>query len=193
MWHLARSLRIEFPDALYHITARDDRQERIYADQEDWERFLPLLGEVVEDPNWLCHACCLITNHYHLVVGTREGNLSKRRRQLNGVYTQAYNRRHRQVGHLFQGKYKAVLVEAERYLLELARYVMLNPVRAGVVSEPDGWAWSSYNATAGEAVAPLGWPSMRCWDTSLPSARSRTGATGGSCARARGRGACRMS
>jgi putative transposase len=154
MRHVARPLRIEFADALYHITARGDRREPIYADEEDWERFLRLLGEVVEDSKWLCHAYCLMTNHYHLVIGTPEGNLSKGMRQLNGVYTQAYNRRHRQVGHLFQGRYKAILVEAERYLLELARYVVLNPVRAGMVSEPGGWAWSSYNATAGEAVAP---------------------------------------
>jgi len=95
-----------------------------------------------------------MTNHYHWVVRTPDGNLSKGMRQLNGVYTQAYNRRHRQAGHLFQGRYKAIVVDADAYLLEVACYIVLNPVCAGMVSDPGDWAWSSYNATVGEAVAP---------------------------------------
>ncbi len=153
---MARPLRIEFAGALYHVKARGDRREPIYEDEEDRERFLGILGEVVERWRWLCHAYCLMDNHYHLVVETPEGNLSKGMRQLNGVYTQAFNRRHRQVGHLFQGRYKAILVDAETYLLELTRYVVLNPVRAGAVSEPGEWAWCSFNATVGQAVPP-GW------------------------------------
>ncbi len=153
---MARPLRIEFAGALYHVTARGDRREPIYEDEEDRERFLGILGEVVARWRWRCYGYCLMDNHYHVVVETPEGNLSKGMRQLNGVYTQAYNRRHRQVGHLFQGRYKGILVDAEAYLLELARYVVLNPVRAGVVSEPGEWVWSSFNATVGQAGAP-GW------------------------------------
>ncbi len=151
---MARPLRIEFAGALYHVTARGDRQESIYEDAEDRERFLELLGTVVEGSRWLCYAYCLMDNHYHLVVETPAGNLSKGMRQVNGVYTQAYNRRHGQVGHLFQGRYKAILVDTDAYLLEVARYVVLNPVRAGMVNEPGKWAWSSFNATMGQSTAP---------------------------------------
>ena len=151
---MTRPLRIEFCGALYHVTARGDRQEAIYEDDEDRRRFLAILGEIAEGWNWVCHAYCLMTNHYHLVLETPDGNLSKGMRQLNGVYTQASNRRHRRVGHLFQGRYKAILVDGDAYLLELARYVVLNPVRAGMVRNPGDWSWSSYRAMVGEAQKP---------------------------------------
>jgi putative transposase len=115
---VAGSLRIEFADALYSITVRGHRQEPIYADPEDRDRFLRLLGAMAEYSKWLCHAYCLMSNHYRRVAGTPEGNLPKAMRQLNGVYAQAYNRRHRQVGHRFQDRYKAILSGAGRYLLE---------------------------------------------------------------------------
>jgi REP element-mobilizing transposase RayT len=119
--------------------------------------FLRTQAEVVERFNWRCHAYCQMTNHYHLVVEkTPDGNLSKGMRQLNGVYTQASNRRHRRVGHLFQGRYKAILVDKDSYLLELSRYVVLNPVRAGMVEHPGDWPWSSYRAMVGDAPVP-GW------------------------------------
>jgi len=95
-----------------------------------------------------------VTLHYHLVVETPDGNLSKGMRQLNGVYTQEFNRMHTRVGHVFQGRYKGILVEKENYLLELARYVVLNPVRAGMVESPGQWRWSSYRATVGAEAAP---------------------------------------
>lgn len=148
---MTRPLRIEFPGALYHVTSRGDRQEPIYQDDQDRQAFLHTLAEVVVRFNWRCHAYCLMTNHYHLVVHTPDGNLSKGMRQLNGVYTQASNRRHRQVGHLFQGRFKAILVDQDSYLLQLARYVVLNPVRAGMVKSPGEWYWSSYRAMVGEA------------------------------------------
>jgi len=151
---MARPLRIEFPGAVYHVTSRGDRRENIYEDDADRERFLEILGEVVTRFRWLCHAYCLMTNHYHLLVETAEANLSRGMRHLNGVYTQASNRRHGRVGHVFQGRFKAILVERESYLLELARYLVLNPVRAGIVPEPGDWAWSSYNATAGALSGP---------------------------------------
>ena len=95
-------LRIEFAGALYHVTSRGDRREAIYEDDEDRETFLGVLAEVVGRYNWVCHAYCLMTNHYHLLIETLDGNLSKGMRQLNGIYTQASNRRHHRVGHLFQ-------------------------------------------------------------------------------------------
>ena len=151
---MARPLRIEFNGALYHVTARGDRREAIYEDDEDRERFLEVLAEVVERFNWICHAYCLMSNHYQLVVETPDGNLSKGMRQLNGVYTQASNRRHRRTGHLFQGRFKGILVDKDSYLLELTRYVVLKPVRARMVKAPGDYPWSSYRAMAGEAPAP---------------------------------------
>ena len=111
-------------------------------------------AEVVERFNWVCHAYCLMENHYHLVIETPEGNLSKGMRHLNGVFTQATNRRHGRTGHLFQGRFKGILVDKDSHLLELTRYVVLNPVRAGIVDNPGDWVWSSYRAMVGEAMVP---------------------------------------
>lgn len=151
---MTRPLRIEFSGALYHVTSRGDRREDIYDDDEDRETFLRILSEVVDRFNWVCHAYCLMSNHYHLVVETPDGNLSKGMRQLNGVYTQASNRRHRRNGHLFQGRFKGILVDGDSYLLELTRYVVLNPVRANMVERPEQWPWSSYQAMVGQVLSP---------------------------------------
>ena len=161
---MSRPVRIQFEGALYHVTSRGDRREPIYEDNDDRSAFLDILGEVSETFNWICHAYCLMTNHYHLVIETPDGNLSKGMRQLNGVYTQASNRRHKRTGHLFQGRYKAILVDADAYLLELTRYVVLNPVRAGMVDEPGNWPWSSYQAMIGTVPPPPnhGWQQMVC-------------------------------
>lgn len=153
---MSRPLRLEFPGALYHVTSRGNARQDIVADDVDRTQLLASLGHVVARYGWLCHAYCLMDNHYHLLVETPKPNLSQGMRQLNGVYTQAYNRRHRRVGHLFQGRFKAILVEKEAHLLELCRYVVLNPVRAKVVTHPRRWAWSSYRATAGETPGS-GW------------------------------------
>ncbi len=151
---MARPIRIEFAGALYHITSRGDRREDIYHDDTDREGWLDVLGEVCTRHNWVVHAFCLMSNHYHLIAETPDGNLSKGMRQLNGVYTQRFNRRHGVVGHLFQGRYKAILVQRDAYLLELTRYVVLNPVRARMVKDPMDWPWSSYGATVGCVSAP---------------------------------------
>lgn len=153
---MARPIRIEFSGALYHVTSRGDRREAIYEDDADRAAFLQVLGDVVADFNWVVHAYCLMGNHYHLLIETPDANLSRGMRQLNGVYTQYSNRRHGRVGHLFQGRYKAILVDADSYLLELSRYVVLNPVRARMVREPGRWRWSSYAAMVG-AVDPPPW------------------------------------
>jgi putative transposase len=151
---MARPLRIEFPGALYHVTARGNARQDIFLDDEDRQEFLGVLSRVVSRFHLLLHAYCLMDNHFHLVVETPEGNLSKAMRQLNGVYTQAFNRRHQRVGHVLQGRFKAIVVDRESYLLELCRYVVLNPVRAKTTRKTDGYQWSSYRATAGLASAP---------------------------------------
>lgn len=151
---MARPLRLEFPGAVYHVTARGDRREDIFLDEADRVAFLGLLEKVCERFNWRIHAYCLMTNHYHLVIETPDGNLSSGMRQLNGVYTQRFNRRHRRVGHVLQGRYRAILVDKDAYLLELARYVVLNPVRAAMVTTAGQWPWSSYRATIGRKDCP---------------------------------------
>lgn len=147
---MARPLRIEFDGAIYHITSRGNEKKPIYRDDEDRKSFLDTLHKVNIKYNWLCHAFCLMNNHYHLIIETPDGNLSRGMRQLNGVYTQIFNKRHQRVGHVFQGRYKAILVEKESYLFEVCRYVVLNPVRAKTVNIPEQWKWSSYRGTAGK-------------------------------------------
>lgn len=108
---MARPLRIQYPGAVYHVTSRGDRRENIYESDADRQVFLSTLWDVCERFNWICHAWCLMSNHYHLVIETPEANLSKGMRQLNGVYTQRFNRQHSKVGHLFQGRFKGILVQ----------------------------------------------------------------------------------
>ncbi len=139
---MARSLRIEYPGALYHVTSRGDGREAIYLEDTDRQAWLERFGDIRGRFNRACHAYCQMTNHHHLVIETPDGNLSKGMRQLNGVHTQSFNRRHRRVGHVFQGRYKAILMDQDSYLLALCRYVVLNPVRAGVVPEAGNWRWS---------------------------------------------------
>lgn len=151
---MAGPLRLELAGGLYHITARGDGREAIYLDDADRIDWLALLGEVCTRFQWRCLAYCLMTNHYHILVETPEPNLARGMRQLNGIYTQRFNRRHVRVGHVFQGRYKAILVERDSHLLELARYVVLNPVRAGMVARAEDWPWSSYRACVHLAPSP---------------------------------------
>ena len=151
---MARPLRIELAGGLYHVTARGDRREPIYRGDADRSAWLTLFGEVCERFNWRCHGWCQMTNHYHCVIETPDANLSAGMRQLNGVYTQHFNRTHRLVGHLFQGRFKAILVERDAYLLELSRYVVLTPVRARMVERAGDWRLSIYRAMMGLAPAP---------------------------------------
>lgn len=151
---MSRPLRIESTDALFHVTSRGDRREDIYLDDTDRSTWLDALAQVCGRFNWEVQAYCLMSNHYHLMVQTPDANLAAGMRQLNGVYTQRVNRRHGRVGHVFQGRYKAVMVDAEAFQLELARYVVLNPVRAGMVADAADWAWSSYRAMVAAVEAP---------------------------------------
>lgn len=151
---MARPLRIEYPGALYHVTSRGNAREAVFLEDADRYLFLHQLGEVVEGHRWQCHAYCLMTNHYHLLVETPEANLSRGMRRLNGQYSQRFNRRHERVGHLLQGRFTGILVERESHLLELARYVVLNPVRAGMVAAAEDYPWSSLRATVGLSPGP---------------------------------------
>ncbi len=142
-------MRIEYPGAVYHVTARGNARMPVFENNGDRASFLDLIEEAVERFNWRCYAYCLMDNHYHLLVETVAGNLSVGMRHSNGVYTQRFNRGHHRVGHLFQGRFKSIMVDRDAYLLELCRYIVLNPVRAGMVERPEDYVWSSYRATAG--------------------------------------------
>ena len=148
---MSRPLRIEYPGAVYHVTSRGNEKKPVFKDDNDRQNFLNTLQHVNKRYNWICHTYCLMTNHYHLLIETPDGNLSIGMRQLNSVYTQLFNKRHGRTGHLFQGRYKAILIQKDSHLLEVCRYVVLNPVRAKMVDKPEGWKWSSYLATGGKA------------------------------------------
>lgn len=153
---MTRPLRLEFPGALYHVTSRGNRRNPIFRNNDDRRAWLALLGHACERHHFVIHSFCQMTNHYHLLVETVEANLSRGMRQLNGSYTQYFNWRHGLVGHLFQGRYKAILVQKESYLLELSRYIVLNPLRAKMVPFLEDWEWSSYHCFLSEETAP-GW------------------------------------
>jgi REP element-mobilizing transposase RayT len=152
---MTRPLRIEYAGAVYHITSRGNEKKVVFKDDQDRINFLNTLQHVNKRYNWLCHAYCLMDNHYHLLIETPDGNLSLGMRQLNGVFTQLFNKRHQRTGHLFQGRYKSILIQKDSHLLEVCRYVVLNPVRARMVERPEAWKWSSYCATAGLESPPL--------------------------------------
>jgi REP element-mobilizing transposase RayT len=146
---MSRPLRIEIPNGIYHVTARGNARGTIYADDRDRVGWNELLGRVVERFGWLVLAFCQMTNHYHLLVETPEPNLSRGMRHLNGVYAQRFNRRHARVGHVFQARFHASLIEGDEHLMAVAAYVPRNPVRAGLCRDPADWPWSSYGATIG--------------------------------------------
>jgi len=151
---MARPLRIEFPGALYHVTSRGDNKCIIFTNTRDRNRFLSIYSEISARLQWITYAWCLMGNHFHLVVETPEPNLSEGMRILNGTYTQYVNHVHGRTGHLFQGRFHSIIVDRNSYLLEVIRYVVLNPVRAGLANSPEEWPWSSFRATVGLEPAP---------------------------------------
>jgi REP element-mobilizing transposase RayT len=151
---MARSLRIEFAGALYHVTSRGNERRPIFRANRDREMFLSFLGAATRRFGWSVTAWVLMTNHFHLVVQTPQPNLSRGMQWLNGTYAAWFNHRYNRSGHLFHGRFKAFLVEKESYFAEVVRYVALNPVRAGIVERPEHYRWSSYRAAAGFEVAP---------------------------------------
>lgn len=153
---MARQLRIEFPGAFYHVTSRGNEQKDVFKSQKDRERFLDYLATASARYGAIIHAYCLMGNHYHLFLETPSGNLSQIMRHINGAYTTYFNVKRKRSGHLFQGRYKAILVEADAYASELTRYIHLNPVRAGMAARPEAYLWSSYCAYIGQSAAPEG-------------------------------------
>ena len=152
---MARPLRVEYPGAVYHVFSRGVAKEPIFLDDKDRKRFLYVLETAVERFNFLIHAYCLMDNHYHLLIETPEANISRAIRHINGVYGQGFNRRYERVGPVFQGRFKACLIDKNAYLLEVSRYIVLNPVRAKLVEEPEAWRWSSFRAMVGKGSFPV--------------------------------------
>lgn len=146
---MARKLRIEYPGATYHITARGNKRGDVFLCDDDRRAFLQLLTKTADRFGWLVAAYCLMDNHYHLLVKTLQASLSRGMHWLNGVYTQRFNSRHGQVGHLFQGRYGDSLVQNDRHMQAVSRYINLNPVEAHLVERPEDWKWSGYRATIG--------------------------------------------
>ena len=147
---MGRPLRIEFPGALYHITSRGNERKSIFIDDADRFRFLEILKDYHDRYDILLHSFVLMDNHYHLILETPKGNLLKVMHGINGGYTGYFNRKYERSGHLFQGRYKGILVEKDAYLLPLSRYVHMNPVRAKIVKEPEQYRWSSYPGYIGK-------------------------------------------
>jgi putative transposase len=146
---MARPIRLEVPGEHYHITARGNRGELIFRDDRDKDKFLEILSRVIDKFSWSSLAYCLMSNHFHLVVQISEPNLSEGMRQLNGVYAQYFNRAHDTAGHMFQGRFKSIIVADDSHLVEAIRYVALNPVRAKMVKFPEEYQYSSFAACAG--------------------------------------------
>src|SRR5258708_643608 len=151
---MARPLRLEFPNALYHVTSRGNEQRAIFRSDRDRKAFLGFLAETVRRFGWSVTAWVLMTNHFHVVIQTPQANLSRGMHWFNSAYVGWFNRVHKRSGHLYQGRFKAFLIEKEAYLAEVLRYVVLNPGRAHMVERPEDYKWSSYRATAGLDAAP---------------------------------------
>ncbi|SFG61139.1 REP element-mobilizing transposase RayT [Duganella sp. CF458] len=151
---MSRPLRTQFPGAFYHVTARGNRKANIFLDDLDYLTWHSLVERAADRFGFICHAYCQMPNHYHLLLETPLANLSDSMHFLNCVYSQQFNVRHGLTGHVLQGRFHSVLLEQETHFLELARYITLNPVRAGLVHSVADWRWSNYRATAGLVPAP---------------------------------------
>ena len=151
---MGRPLRIEYPGAIYHVTSRGDRQEAIFKTVADRAMLLDIVDQAMERLDARMFAFCLMGNHFHFVLQTGQPNLSRLMRHINGEYTRAFNKRHQLAGHVFQGRYHAAVVDSDAYLIEVCRYVELNPVRAGLVGSPTDWPWCSYSAHIGAVDGP---------------------------------------
>ncbi|RLB70352.1 MAG: hypothetical protein DRH04_03780 [Deltaproteobacteria bacterium] len=151
---MARPLRIEYPGAFYHVTSRGNEKKDIFRSSQDRRKFLSYLESSVIRYGAIIHVWCLMNNHYHLLIETPAGNLSQIMRHINGAYTTYFNIKRKRAGHLFQGRYKAILIDADSYAVELSRYIHLNPVRAGMVERPEEHPWSSYKSYIGKSRVP---------------------------------------
>jgi len=146
---MARRRRIQFPGAVYHVMSRGNRKSMIVKDDDDRRTFLNTFGEAALDHQVRVYACCLMGTHYHTLLDTPRGNLSEFMRTLNTAYSKAFNRRHERVGHTFEQRFESLVVQREKYLRRVARYVALNPVTARLCRDAADWPWSTHRATAG--------------------------------------------
>ena len=151
---MSRRSRLQFAGAVYHVMARGNRKSTIFHDDEDRRQFVQLVGRAARSYDLRIMATCLMGNHYHFIVETPARNLSDAMHFINGVFAQRSNRRHGQTGHVFEGRFRSLIIQQESYLMRAARYVVRNPVRAGLVTDAGAWPWSSYGATAGLERAP---------------------------------------
>ncbi len=151
---MGRPLRIEYPGAFYHVTSRGNERKDVFKSRRDREKFLEYLESATERYGAVIHVYCLMSNHYHLLIETPDGNLSQIMRHINGAYTNYFNAKRKRSGHLFQGRYKALLIEADAYATTVSRYMHLNPVRVGMVATPEEYQWSSYQAYIGLDKTP---------------------------------------
>ena len=151
---MARPLRITYPGAFYHVTSRGNERKEIFKNKRDREKFLEYLESATQRYDAVIHVYCLMDNHYHILLETPSGNLPQIMRHINGAYTTYFNVKRNRSGHLFQGRYKAILVAIDEYAKELSRYIHLNPVRANMVNTPEAYAWSSYPFYIGKQKAP---------------------------------------
>jgi putative transposase len=151
---MARPLRPQLADGLYHVTSRGNRGQPIVGDDADCKEWLETLAETTSALGWVCHAYCLLTNHFHLFVCTPQANISKGMHRLNSLHAEWINWRYGYRGHVFQGRFTSKLVEDDPHAFEVARYVALNPVRAGLCRRPEDFRWSSYAATIGRVPRP---------------------------------------
>ncbi len=150
---MGRARRLELENGTFHLTSRGNRRQPIFTADVDYRLFLDIASSVVRELGWRCPAYCLMPNHYHLVATTPSPNLSRGMHRINGRYAHVFNERHGLEGHVFQGRFYSRRVETDAHLLEVARYVVLNPVGAGLCAHPSEWPWSSYGATAGLTAA----------------------------------------
>jgi len=151
---MSRPLRIEFPGAFYHVTSRGNERKEVFISQKDREKFLSYLESATERYGAVIHVWCQLSNHYHLLLETPRGNLSEIMHHLNGAYTTYFNVKRKRSGHLFQGRFKAILIEEDEYATQLSRYIHLNPVRASIVARPEDYEWSSYRSYIGKSRTP---------------------------------------
>lgn len=152
---MARALRIEYEGAYYHITSRGNEKRKIYFTKTDYLKFLEYIEQAKEKYAVRIHSYVLMTNHYHLIIETPKANLTKVMHYINSSYTAYINTKHKRSGHLFQGRYKAILIDKDSYIMELSRYIHLNPVRAKIVEKPDDYLYSSYSSYITDKKEPV--------------------------------------
>lgn len=151
---MSRPIRIQYPGAVYHVMSRGNGGNKIFNDKQDYQNFLIVFSEVLKRYNWISYAYCLMPNHYHILIQTVDPNLSIGMRHLNGRYTQKFNIRHKRFGHIFQGRFKSILVDMDHYRYQLVRYIVLNPVKARLVNNFNDWQWSSHLEMTGKLKEP---------------------------------------